>query len=372
MASVCLLSACGEETVSSDTVESEDTASYQTYSNVALDAGFDTVLSYTEQTDSKEVFDEHFEEVTSLFTYYNNLFDIYNDYEGVNNIKTINDNAGKEPVKVDSAIIELLEESRDFYELSNHEFDVTMGSLLKVWHTYRDAGIELNTDGELAPVPSYEELSEAAQYQGFDHVIINEEESTVYIDDENISLDVGGVAKGFATEQIALALEEAGVEHAVINAGGNNRTVGSKIDGSTWNVGIQNPGGEGSLFVLHVNGTNSFVTSGDYERYFVGEDNKIYHHIIDPSTLYPATNFHSVTIITRDSGKADCFSTTLFTLSYEEGIALVDAWNTEHPDEQVEAVYIADKDTDMECMHETSNYCVAYTSGLEGAITWAE
>ena len=107
------------------------------YSNMALDAGFDTVMTLTGYTETEDRFNQYFAEMKQLFLHYNALFDVYNDYAGLNNIKTINDNAGIAPVSVDPEIIELLSTAKEFYDLSDGEFDVTMGAVLKIWHTYR-------------------------------------------------------------------------------------------------------------------------------------------------------------------------------------------------------------------------------------------
>ncbi len=365
----CIISGCAES--GSNAASASPSSAVQTYSNISLDSGFDTFISLQETTSSKTDFDSHFQEVTDLFSYYNSLFDIYKDYDGINNIKTINENAGIQPVKVDSAIIEMLNKAKDFYDLTDGEFDVTMGALLKVWHTYREEGITLNEDGEYGNVPTQSELEAAAEHSGWDSIIIDEDASTVYISDPDVQLDVGGIAKGFATEKAAQILENENVTHAAINAGGNNRTLGPKADGSAWRVGIQNPGGEGSLAVVAIDGTNSFVTSGDYERYYVAEDGNTYHHIIDPSTLYPASHFHSVTIITPDSGDADCLSTSLFTLDYEAGLKLIQAYKEAHPGTTLEAVWIMDSASAPESEYSmvSGDYTIVYTSGLRDKIT---
>ena len=101
----------------------------------------------------------------------------------------------------------MLEEAKYFYDLSNGEFDVTIGALLHVWHNYREEGITLNTNGEKGNVPTLDELENASINKGWNHVLIDTEKNTVYIDDTHISLDVGGIAKGFATEKIAQSLE---------------------------------------------------------------------------------------------------------------------------------------------------------------------
>lgn len=342
------------------------------YSNVSTDAGFDTVFYYQEYNDDRTASETHFNEAVSLFTHYNDLFDIYNSYDGMNNLKTINDNAGIQPVKVDPDIIDMLNMAKQFYTWSEGEFDITIGSLLNVWHTYREEGIKLNEEGKKGKVPSEAELSEAAVHKGWDHVQIDADADTVYIDDSSISLDVGGIAKGYATEKIADTLEkESDIGTVAINAGGNNRTIGTKPDGSDWNVRIQNPDGGDKLIIVSEPGSKSFVTSGDYERYYEAEDGKRYHHIIDPETNFPSTYYRSVSIITKDSGAADCLSTTLFTLSMEEGQKVLDAYEKQtgiHAD----AIWVMNEEQKADGPNEKKqmDYYICYTDGLKDHITW--
>lgn len=343
------------------------------YSNISLDAGFDTVLYYQEYNADTEASKAHFEETVSLFSHYNELFDIYNDYEGVSNIKTINDFAGISPVVVDPAIIEMLNEAKAFSTMSDDEFDVTIGSLLKVWHNYREEGQALNEDGKSGNVPSIRELEEAAQFEGWDKVIIDEEASTVYITDPEVSLDVGGIAKGFATEKIAETLEEKeDIGTVVINAGGNNRTIHTKPDGSSWRVSIQNPDGGSSFLTVSAEDSISFVTSGDYERYYTAEDGTRYHHIIDPDTLFPADHYRSVTIITKDSGAADCLSTALFTMTIDEGKAMLETYEQETGD-TADAIWIMDKDKADSSVKgtELQNFIIVATDNIKDDITYA-
>ena len=342
------------------------------YSNVSTDAGFDTVFYYQEYNDDRNASETHFNEAVSLFTHYNDLFDIYNSYDGMNNLKTINDNAGIQPVKVDPDIIDMLNMAKQFYTWSEGEFDITIGSLLNVWHTYREEGIKLNEEGKKGKVPSQAELSEAAVHKGWDHVQIDADADTVYIDDSSISLDVGGIAKGYATEKIADTLEkESDIGTVAINAGGNNRTIGTKPDGADWNVRIQNPDGGDKLIIVSEPGSKSFVTSGDYERYYEAEDGRRYHHIIDPETNFPSTYYRSVSIITKDSGAADCLSTTLFTLSMEEGQKVLDAYGKQtgiHAD----AIWVMNEEQKADGPNEKKqmNYYICYTDGLKDHITW--
>lgn len=362
MAGMLLVSGCDKK--------AEPEAALTKYSNMALDAGFDTVMTLTGFTETQEQFNDYFAEMKSMFLHYNALFDVYNSYEGINNIKTINDQAGIAPVKVEPEIIEMLKTAKEFYDLSDGEFDVTMGSVLKIWHVYRDRGIELNGQNQPAPVPADEELENARGCSGWDKVEIDEQQSTVYLNSSCTSLDVGGIAKGFAAGKVAQALEAAGLKHGTVDAGGNICTINNKPENKNWVVGIRNPEGNGSLAALSLPGSSAFVSSGDYERFYLGEDGKTYHHIIDPQTLKPADYFHQVTVVTSDSGAADALSTSLFTMSYEDGLALVQRYKQAHPDKPIGVMWVMDKEKQPENAEGTisGEYFITYTSELQQYI----
>lgn len=364
-----LLAGCsGSKTASSVSVSSRD----NTFARTSTEQIFDTVYAYQEYGASDTTAKKHFEESEKLLKEYNDLYDIYNDYKGVNNLKTVNDNAGRKPVRVDQKIIDMLKMAKAFYSYSDGEFDITMGSLLNVWHTYREDGIKLNEKGELGKLPSDEELKKAAVHDGWDKVQIDEKAKTVYITDPDVSLDVGGIAKGYAAEMTAQTMEKDGMKSGVLNVGRNIRLVGMKTDGSDWNVGIADPSGSMPNGILAIKEDHplSVVTSGDYERYYKAEDGKIYPHIIDPQTLYPATTYHSVTILTEDSGAADCLSTTLFTMSIEEGKQVLKKY-TEDTGKDAQAVWIMDQNkTQNEEGKKVESYFITYTDGLKDLITW--
>lgn len=337
------------------------------------DIGFDTFVSFTAYTVNEAEFDAYTDTLKKEFSSYNKLFDKYHTYQGIANIKTINDQAGIAPVKVDKAIMELLLLSKEYYEQSNHQFDITMGSVLEIWHTYRDAGTIANQKGEKSSIPNKDELEQAEVNSGWDKIEINEAEQTVYIKDKNTSIDVGGVAKGFSVEKIAQQLEKDGLDSAIINAGGNVRLIGSKPDESNWSVGIQIPDLEkmqtDSLLSLKFHDSSSFVTSGDYQRYYMYGD-EIMHHIIDPDTLYPARHARSVTVICQNSGIADILSTTLYTMSYEEGNAFLTALK-ETQNLSADAIWVYDDQQPPEADVETTEvngYQIAMSNGLKDHV----
>ena len=275
---------------------------------------FDTVTTVAAVGMDEADFQQAAEKIHETLLSYHRLFDIYNDYEGLNNLKTVNDHAGIAPVKVDGEIIRLLLDCRDYYERTDHAVNVAMGSVLRLWHEARTQALD---DPGSANLPTDAVLQAAAEHCGWDTVQIEEEASTVYLTDSEQSLDVGAVAKGWAAGKAA-AQAPAGM---LISVGGNVCATGPKREDTPWVVGIADPdGGEGYLRTLY-DWDKAIVTSGDYQRYFE-LDGVRYHHIIDPTTLYPAARFRSVTVVCADSGLADALSTALFVLPLEEGKAL--------------------------------------------------
>ena len=275
---------------------------------------FDTVTTVAAVGMDEADFQQAAEEIHKTLLSYHRLFDIYNDYEGLNNLKTVNDHAGIAPVTVDGEIIRLRLDCRDYYERTDHAVNVAMGSVLRLWHEARTKALD---DPEGASLPEKAALRVASGHCGWDTVQIDEEASTVYLTDSEQSLDVGAVAKGWAAGKAA-AQAPTGM---LISVGGNVCATGPKREDTPWVVGIADPeGGEGYLSTLY-DWDKAIVTSGDYQRYFE-LDGVRYHHIIDPKTLYPAARFRSVTVVCADSGLADALSTALFVLPLEEGKAL--------------------------------------------------
>lgn len=278
---------------------------------------FDTVTSIVGRADSESEFMETAQAIHDSLLEYHKLFDIYNEYDGLNNLKTINDHAGKEPVTVDARIIALLSDCKAYYEATGGVVNVAMGSVLQLWHEARNDGID---DPVNAYLPDYDGLKAAAEHMDLSAVEIDKKASTVYITDPAVQLDVGAVAKGWSVQRVC---EEAPTG-LLISVGGNVCATGPKDEtGTAWVVGIQNPdGGENYLHTLYLT-TGSVVTSGDYQRAYM-VDGEMYHHIIDPNTLFPSTLWRSVTIVCDDSGLADALSTALFLLPQEDGQQLLD------------------------------------------------
>lgn len=286
---------------------------------------FDTQTVILGWETARSSFDEKADKMMEMLSEYHRYYDIYYEYEGINNLKTVNKMAGAEAVRVDSQIIDLLVYAKEIYRITNGMTNVAMGSVLTIWHEYRERGID---DPENAALPPMEKLSEAALHTDIERVIIDEENSTVYLEDPKMSLDVGALAKGYAVEMTARYFEEKGYTGYALSVGGNVRCIGEKANGESWEIGVQNPDLSSSEpYFAKVYLTNeALVTSGTYQRYYTVAK-KQYHHIIDPKTLMPRDEFASVSVICGDSALADALSTALFNMSYEEGLALAEKEN---------------------------------------------
>ena len=277
---------------------------------------FDTVTSIVGRADSEETFQTTAQAVHDDLMEYHQLFDIYNEYEGLNNLKTLNDQAGIAPVQVDGRIIDLLKDCKAYCEATDGKVNAAMGSVLYLWHEARNDGIN---DPLNAALPNAGALAQAALHTDFASVVIDEEASTVYITDPEVRLDVGAIAKGWSVQRVC----ETAPSGLLISVGGNVCATGPKdASGTPWVVGIQSP--EDSKEYLHTIylTRGSVVTSGDYQRTYA-VDGQLYHHIIDPDTLFPSTLWRSVTVVCDDSGLADALSTALFLLPLEDGLELI-------------------------------------------------
>ena len=280
---------------------------------------FDTVcyISSYRENESEAEFSEICDELEVVMKEYNRASDIYREYEGVNNLATVNKNAGVAPVTVPEELIGLLTYGNEIYELTGGEVNIAMGAVISLWHDSREAA-EKGT----AALPSESALSEASEHISIECIEIDRERLTVYINDPKAAINVGAICKGYVAERCAELLEEKGIGSYVLNFGGNIRAVGTKPNGEGWVTGITDPQDPDGGFVTRITLSDaSCVTSGSYQRYFTVE-NKNYHHIIDKDTLYPSEYFTSVSVITPDSALADALSTALFSMSFEEGLAL--------------------------------------------------
>lgn len=281
---------------------------------------FDTVTTIVGYAENRESFDAVCAEIFAELEKYHRLFTIYESYDGVENLHTLNE---KRTIQADDAIVEMLLYGKEMYALTDGAVNIAMGSVLSLWHDYREKGDAL---------PPKELLTEAAFHMDISDLLIDAETGKVSLLDPEMRLDVGAIAKGFAAEMTARSLEEKGIFGYLVNLGGNVRTLGKRADGMPWNVGIEDPLSENLLATLLLSG-ESLVTSGSYQRYYTVEG-KRYHHIIDPETLMPSEGYLSVSVVCNHSAKADALSTALFCMDFETGLLLVESLS------DVEAIWL--------------------------------
>ncbi len=223
----------------------------------------------------------------------------------------INDQAGKAPVPVDDDTVAMLLLALKYTRLSHGAFDITVGPLVELW----------GFGGKNPHVPSREQIRAALTLVSSEDVIVNERDHTAYLRKAGMKLDLGAIAKGYATEKALQVLVRHGINKALIDAGGNIRVLGLNPRNSSWRIGIKDPRTSDAIVAILPLVDTSAVTSADYYRAFE-EDGTRYHHILNPRTGYPATHTISATVITKDAGLADILSTVFFVLPPDESLEL--------------------------------------------------
>lgn len=267
----------------------------------------DTYIDVQIFSGSKRKANKVLEEVDNIYKKYHELTSRYDDYD-IKNIYYINNKLDiNEKIEIEPELYEIIKYGIDIYDDTDGFVNIAIGNVIDVWNKHKEKG---------ESVPSYEELSICGSINIKDIVL---HENNMIEKKSDVKLDLGAISKGFVTEVVGNYLEEKGFDKYIINAGGNVK-VGSHYNKKEYTIGLEKPE-KNSLDVYKViKGNNiSVVTSGSYERFYEVDD-KIYHHIIDPYTLFPPLNMYSVSVITKDSKLGDVLSTQLFLMTIEEGI----------------------------------------------------
>jgi len=235
--------------------------------------------------------------------------ELMSTYKPESQLSAVNAHAFERPVAVDPEIIEVVVRSFDFSRMSDGAFDVTYAS---VGYLY---------DYRARQRPSGEQVAAALPAVDYRQVQVDRERNTIRFLRDGVRIDLGGIAKGYAVDRSIELLRELGIEHAMVNAGGDTRLLGDRR-GKPWIVGVRDPRNEGRMVTRLPLENEAISTSGDYERYFE-EDGVRYHHILVPGTGDVARAVRSATIIGPDATLTDGLSTTVFVLGVERGMQLV-------------------------------------------------
>lgn len=229
-------------------------------------------------------------------------------------VSQINKMAGVGYVKVSDDTFNVISSGKKFSDLTHGKFDITVGPLVKLWG--------INTPHARVPAPS--EIKAKLPLIGYKNILLDNKNKSIMLKKKGMSLDLGGIAKGFAGDAVKQVLKDNGIKHAIIDLGGNVLAVGSKLDGSKWRIGIQNPFSPRGdyLGIVSVN-DKAVVTSGIYERYFI-KNGKRYHHIMDTATGYPVDNeLASVSIINNVSMNSDALAKA-FCMGVNNGLKFIE------------------------------------------------
>ena len=248
--------------------------------------------------------DAAFEEITRI----EGLMSLYNESSEV---ALLNRN-GTNWTTLSPDTLYVLQKAEYYSRISNGSFDITCNPLLDLWM------VKAKNENKM---PTPEEIEEASELVGYEHLIIDEDLNRAKFDKEGMSITLGGIAKGYAVDCACEKLIEAGINHALVNIGGDMRAIGDK-NGVPWEVALQNPRNKEEYITIIKLDNESVATSGDYERYFFLKER--IHHIMNPKTGYSADECMSTTIITHQCIDADALATAVFVMGPEEGKALLD------------------------------------------------
>ena len=224
----------------------------------------------------------------------------------------INSNAGIQPVKVSKELYNLIERSLAISKLTNGAFDISYASLDKIW----------KYDGSMKQMPSEDEISSSIKKVGFQNIIIDKENQTVFLKVEGMKIGFGAIGKGYAADKAKAMLIDKGVKSGIINASGDLNAWGKQTNGKDWMVAITNPLNKEKAFSWLPIHNAAVVTSGNYEK-FVKFKGIRYSHIIDPRTGYPSTGILSVSIFTNNAEFADAISTSIFVMGVDTGLDFI-------------------------------------------------
>ena len=295
---------------------------YTRFSYMSIDL-FDTLINILGYAETQEDFAYFVQHMYADLYRLHKLFDKFHEHPGINNIKTINNNAGIQPVRVHPDIIELLTIGIEMYHTTKGTVNIAIGPVTNIWREYI-------FDGN-ATLPCMDRLTAAGELIYINDIIIDAANNTVFLRREGMMLDVGSIGKGFAMEKAAQKAIDIGFESFALTVGGDARLASGPRgigDRESWGVGILNPNNPEEIIHAILAANTAVATSGDYQRFFM-VDGIRYHHIIDPRTLMPAITVRSTTVIYPNSIIAENLSLAAFIMDINEAKEILAAFGAE-------------------------------------------
>lgn len=227
-------------------------------------------------------------------------------------ISEINKNAGIQPIKVNDEVFELVQRATKVSKLTNGAFDISYASMDKIW----------KFDGSMTEMPTPEAIKKSVEKIGYENIILDEKEKTIFLKVKGMKLGLGGIGQGYIADKVKALLQSKGCVSGIVNVSGDINTWGKQPNGKPWTVAIVNPMNKNKVFATFPLDDSAVETSGSYEKYVVFNGIR-YSHIIDPRTGYPAQGIVSVSVFAKQTEIADALATGVFVLGVEVGLDLI-------------------------------------------------
>ncbi|TMM53465.1 FAD:protein FMN transferase [Maribacter algarum] len=221
----------------------------------------------------------------------------------------INSNAGIKPVKISDELFKLIERCKQISELTDGAFDISYSSMDKIW----------KFDGSMKEMPSAERIKKSVEKVGYEKIILNSDNQTVYLKEKGMKISFGAIGKGYAADKAKAFLVSKQVPGGIIDAAGDLSTWGTDVTGKKWIIGIVNPLAKDKIVSWLPVVESSVATSGNYEKY-VTFKGKRYSHIIDPRTGYPSSGIRQVSIFAKSAELCDALATAIFIMGKDAGL----------------------------------------------------
>lgn len=263
---------------------------------------FDLTVVAKDSTDGKKYIETAIEEITRIEK-------LISSWDTNSQTSEINRNAGIKPVNVDKELFDLIERAIAISKLTDGAFDISYASMDRIW----------KFDGSMTKMPSKEEITASVEKVGYQNIVLDKENYTVFLKLKGMKIGFGAIGKGYAADKAKQLLISKGVSSGIINASGDMNTWGKQPNGEDWTVAITNPMNKNKAFALLPLKQGAVVTSGDYEK-FVMFDGVRYAHIINPKTGYPSKGIISVTVFAPTAELADALATSIFVMGKDVGL----------------------------------------------------
>lgn len=272
---------------------------------ILMGSKFDITISAVDSLQAERYIDEVITEITRI----ENLI---SDWKFDSQVSEINRMAGKQAVKVDQELFDLTQRALFFSQITEGAFDISSAAMDKIW----------KFDGSMKQLPSKEELIKAIEKVGYQNIILNPADTTVFLKKEGMKIGFGATGKGYAADKGRNLMQQMGVKAGIVNASGDMAVWSDDIPQKKWRIGINNPFKNNDITEVVTLCNGAITTSGDYEK-FAEIASVRYSHIMNPKTGMPATGLTSVTVIGPSAETANGFSTSLMVLGRKEGLRLL-------------------------------------------------